>query len=259
MNDSKNSIEEEMPAGVRHLIVVNHKYKKIICMGKLCERAIKAANLRKHLQGRHRIRISVARQASQVVYGFRWDEGLWANVQPKDGLAPQVGLGVMNGYQCTHCRQYMSIFREDIDDHWGYHGHGVTDGHNADMVRFQTWYGSFVDGYNNSYWVVDEEKEGESEETEEASMDEAPAEEDPSKQAPEEEMVEEMESKDIPVYISEESEDWSEEDGREEWEGCKEKEDLEGREGNCFRWKRGKAADEGWEEMAGDWDWVDMD
>ncbi|KFZ20113.1 hypothetical protein V501_00294 [Pseudogymnoascus sp. VKM F-4519 (FW-2642)] len=73
-----------------------------------------------------------------------------------------------------------------------YHGHGVTDGHNADMV-------------------VDEGKDGESEGTEEALMDKAPAEEDPLEQALEEEMVEEvveeMESKDISVYISEESED----------------------------------------------------
>lgn len=59
MNNSKNSTEEEMLAGVRSLIVVNHKYKKIICMGKLCGKAIKAVNLRKHLQGRHRIGISV--------------------------------------------------------------------------------------------------------------------------------------------------------------------------------------------------------
>ncbi|KAL5344249.1 hypothetical protein ACLOAV_009222 [Pseudogymnoascus australis] len=94
---------------------------------------------------------------------------------------------------------------------------------------------------------------------EEAPMEKAPAEEDPSEQAPEEEMVEEMEAKDVPVDISEESEDWSEEDGREKWEGCKEKENFDGWEGNRFGWKRSKAEDEGWDEMAGDWDWVDMD
>lgn len=254
MSDSKNSAAEEMPAGVKNLIVINHEYKKIICKAVGCGRAVKAVNLRKHLQGRHRIRISVAREASQVVRGFRWDEGSWANVQPKDGLAPQVGLGVMNGYRCKHCRQYVSIYREDIDVHWVRQMHGVANGYDAENVRFQTWYGSFVDGYNNSYWVVDEEKEGESEE-----MEEAPAEEDPSEQTPEEEMVEEMEAKEVRVDISEESEDWSEEEGREERGGCKKKDNLDGREGNCFGWKRGKAEDEGWEEMAGDWDWVDMD
>jgi hypothetical protein len=252
MSDSKNGAAEEMPAGVKDLIVINHEYKKIICKAKGCGRAIKAVNLRKHLQGRHRIRMSVARQSSQVARGFRWDEGLWANVQPKDGLAPQVGLGVMNGYRCKHCRQYVSIFREDVDVHWDYHGHGVTDGYNAEIVRFQTWYGSFVDGYSNSCWVVDEGKVGEGEETEEASMEKAAGEE-PSQKAPVEEMVQEMDPKEVTEYIAEESEVWSEEEGHEEGEGSNEKENFNGWEGNCFGWRWREAEDRGWDEMAGDW------
>ncbi|OBT81040.1 hypothetical protein VE02_10339, partial [Pseudogymnoascus sp. 03VT05] len=66
MSDSKNSAAEEMPAGVKNMIVINHEYKKIICKAVGCGRAVKAVNLRKHLQGRHRIRISVAREASRV-------------------------------------------------------------------------------------------------------------------------------------------------------------------------------------------------
>ncbi|KFY48380.1 hypothetical protein V496_10276 [Pseudogymnoascus sp. VKM F-4515 (FW-2607)] len=42
MNDSKNSIEEEMLAGVRSLIVINYKYKKIICKAVGYRRAVKA-------------------------------------------------------------------------------------------------------------------------------------------------------------------------------------------------------------------------
>lgn len=254
MSDSKNSVEEEMPAGVRKLIVVNHEYKKIICRAKGCGRAIKAVNLRKHLQGRHRIGTSVARQASQVARGLKWDEEGWRNVKPEDGLASQVGIAVKDAFRCTHCRHYTSIFPEDVDVHWEYYEHGVTEGSKTEKVRIQAWYGNFSDGYYHRYWVV---AGGMPSEWEEA----APAEEAPVEEAGQVEKAPaaELNKKEIPDYISEESEVWSEEDGREEWEGCKEKEDLDGREGNCLGWKRGKAEDEGWEEMAGDWDWVDMD
>jgi hypothetical protein len=156
MSDSKNSAAEEMPAGVRNLVVINHEYKKIIYRAKGCGRAVKAVNLRKHLQIRHRIGFGVAKNASQVARGLKWNEELWRIVQPDDGLAPQVGVPVMDAFRCKHCRQYVSIFPDDVDVHWDNHGHGVTDGYNAEKVRIQTWYGRFVDGYSNSYWVVNE-------------------------------------------------------------------------------------------------------
>ncbi|KFY82721.1 hypothetical protein V498_08483 [Pseudogymnoascus sp. VKM F-4517 (FW-2822)] len=156
MSDSKISAAEEMPAGVKNLIVVNPEYKKIICRAKGCGRAIKAVNLRLHLQNRHRIGFGVAKNASQVARGFRWDEDLWGNVQPEDGLAPQVGVAVKDAFRCKRCRQYAAIFPENVDVHWDYHGHGVTEGDKAEEVRVQTWYGRFADGYSNSYWVVDE-------------------------------------------------------------------------------------------------------
>ena len=145
MSDSKNSAAEEMPAGVKNLIVVNPEYKKIICRAKGCGRAIKAVNLRKHLQIRHRIGFGVAKNASQVARGFRWDEELWRNVQPEDGLAPQVGVAIKDAFRCKHCRQYASIFPENVDVHWDHHhGHGVTEGCHAEEVRVQTWYGRFI-------------------------------------------------------------------------------------------------------------------
>ncbi|OBT70706.1 hypothetical protein VF21_10277, partial [Pseudogymnoascus sp. 05NY08] len=232
MSDSKNSAAEEMPAGVKNVIVVNHKYKKIICWAKGCGRAIKAVNLRKHLQIRHQIGFAVAKNASQVACGFRWDEELWRNVQPEDRLALQVGVAIKDAFQCKHCCQYALIFPENVDVHWDYHGHGVTEGDNVEEVRIQTWYGRFADGYSNSYWVVDksirwngedssrglelkprvgedkgkrlmveERKYGENEEMEEAPVEDAPA-----------ITEEETDLKKIPYDNSEESEDWSEED-----------------------------------------------
>ena len=175
-------------------------------------------------------------------------------MQPEDGLAPQVGVAVKDAFRCKRCRQYASIFPGNVDVHWDYHGHGVTEGDNAEKVRVQTWYGRFADGYRNSFWVVDESirwngedssrglksksglggdegerliaekvreqswggregvvdegKHSESEKTAEESK-EAAAEEAP---------VEEMDSKEIPDDITEESENWSEEEGQEEKE-----------------------------------------
>lgn len=74
MSNSKNGAAEAMPVGVKKLVIINHEYKKFICRGKGWGRAIKAVNLRKHLQGRHRRGISVARKASQVARGLKWYE-----------------------------------------------------------------------------------------------------------------------------------------------------------------------------------------
>ncbi|OBT70932.1 hypothetical protein VF21_10101 [Pseudogymnoascus sp. 05NY08] len=165
------------------------------------------------------------------------------------------------------------IQEENVDVHWDYHGHGVTEGDNAEEVQVQTWYGRFADGYRNLYWVVDESirwngedlsrglklksglgrdegerlmveerKYGENEEMEEAPVEDAPA-----------IMEEETDLKEIPYDNSEESEDWSEEDGQKEREGCKEKENFKGWEGDCFGWRWRETADAGWDEMAEDW------
>ncbi|KFX86782.1 hypothetical protein V490_08852 [Pseudogymnoascus sp. VKM F-3557] len=199
--------------------------------GQGCGRAIKAVNLRKHLQGRHRIGTSVARQASQVA-------------------PPQVGIAVKDAFRCTHCRHYTSIFPEDVDVHWEYYEHGVAEGSKTEKVRIQAWYGNFSDGYYHRYWVV---AGGMPSEWEEA----APAEEAPVEEAGQVEKAPaaELNKKEIPDYISEESEVWSEEDGQEEREreGCKEKEKFDEWEGLCFGWERGEPENGGRDKMAGDW------
>ncbi|KFZ20489.1 hypothetical protein V501_00092 [Pseudogymnoascus sp. VKM F-4519 (FW-2642)] len=157
MSDSKNGAAEAMPAGIKNIIIINHEYKKIICRGKGCGRAIKADNLKKHLQGRHGIRISVAREASQVARGLKWDEELWRNVQPEDGLAPQVGVAVKDAFRCRHCHGYMSESEEDVEDHCNIYHRGVAEGSVAEHIRYQSWYGY----YNVGYWIVDEDKIGE--------------------------------------------------------------------------------------------------
>ncbi|KFY48255.1 hypothetical protein V496_10297 [Pseudogymnoascus sp. VKM F-4515 (FW-2607)] len=40
ISDSKNGAAEEMPSGVKNLISFNHKYKKVICSGSGCGKAI---------------------------------------------------------------------------------------------------------------------------------------------------------------------------------------------------------------------------
>lgn len=156
MSDNKNSAAEEMPAGVKNLISFNHKYKKVICSGSGCGKAIELDRIGQHLGRRHHVKEQDSRKVTEIARKLGWEEQLGLEVQPEDGMAPQVGMPVWDGFRCKHCRHYVAVYPEDVDDHWDYHQHGMRDGRITEKVRFQSWYGGFYDGFSNAYWVVDE-------------------------------------------------------------------------------------------------------
>lgn len=156
MGDSKNDAAEEMPAGVKNLISFNHEYEKIICSGSGCG-SIELEQLGRHLGRKHRVSARIAGQVARVARKLGWEEKLWGDQRPEDGMAPQVGLPVWDGFRCKECH-YVAVIAEDVDDHWDYQQHGTQDRRKAEKVRFQSWDGSFYDGFRDEYWVVDESR-----------------------------------------------------------------------------------------------------
>ncbi|KFZ23657.1 hypothetical protein V502_01873 [Pseudogymnoascus sp. VKM F-4520 (FW-2644)] len=156
MSDSKNGAAEEMPAGVKNLISFNHEYEKIICSGSGCG-SIELEQLGQYLGRKHRVSAKIAGQVARVARKLGWEEKLWGDERPEDSMALQVGLPVWDGFRCKQCH-YVSVIAEDVDDHWDYQQHDMWVGRKAEKVRFQSWDGSFYDGFSNEYWVVDESR-----------------------------------------------------------------------------------------------------
>jgi hypothetical protein len=94
-------------------------------------------------------------KVTKIAQKLGWDERFSENVRPEDGLVPQVGLAVRDGFRCWYCRRYMSVFPKDVDVHWEY-AHDVSEGGQAEKVQFQTWDGGFRDGCYHRYWIVAE-------------------------------------------------------------------------------------------------------
>jgi hypothetical protein len=186
MRAINNRVTDEIPARVKELIIFNHEYKKIICSGRKCGKAIKLDELREHLGRKHNVNVHDSSKVRKIAHRLGWDERLWGNVRPEDGSAPQVGLAVRDGFRCPYCRRCVSVFSKDIDFHWEY-AHDGGEAWRAEKVQFQTWDGSFRDGYYRRYWVVAEGIRSDGEEAgpaeEEPMEEEGPAEEAPMEEA----------------------------------------------------------------------------
>ncbi|KFY99229.1 hypothetical protein V498_00912 [Pseudogymnoascus sp. VKM F-4517 (FW-2822)] len=238
VSEGEETRVEEVRAVLREYFIFIDEYQKAICVREQCRKAVEPWYAGTHLRKTHKVsRVLTKRISKMIRQGEKGsDKGI-----PNDGTLLQEGLPVFDGFRCGGCSQFKARSMREVEGHycrtiW----HEEDKDYIIEQVRLQSWGG--WGGSDQRFWVVEELKDGENEKIEEAPVEEAPA-----------TMEEEADPKEIPYNNSEESEDWSEEDGPEEREGCKEKEKFDGWEGDCFGWKWREAEHAGWDEMAGDW------
>lgn len=92
-------------------------------------------------------------RAAQELKG--WDES--SKMRPRNGLGPQKGLAVFDGFQCGLCDELPERRVEDVVHHL-YVGHGQKECHIWDAVRIQSWGGKGK--VSDEFWIVDERKDG---------------------------------------------------------------------------------------------------
>ncbi|KFX89285.1 hypothetical protein O988_08687 [Pseudogymnoascus sp. VKM F-3808] len=88
--------------------------------------------------------------------GKGWDE--CSKKRPRNGLGPQKGLAVFEGFQCRFCEEPPARTVEDVEHHL-YEMHRETEGHIWDEVPVQSWGGK--GGVEEECWIVDERKQSE--------------------------------------------------------------------------------------------------
>lgn len=100
--------------------------------------------------------------AGGMQMGIRAQEGKgWVECskkRPRNGLGPQKGLAVFDGFQCRFCEEPPARTVEDVDHHlWVFHKE--TEGHIWDEVPVQSWGGK--GRVEEECWIVDRSKQSE--------------------------------------------------------------------------------------------------
>jgi hypothetical protein len=154
---------QPIPESLSNLIALNVDYSILICIGKGCRRAVSPAGFTAHVRRKHRVTKEIWQQVEEYIQGFPFEYDYSSVKLPKDGLAPQPIIQVVNGFECKHCP--FGKFKTQSRDAMKKHGNKVhekkrvADDKLFTPVKLQSW---FWEG-KERYWVVDENKQDEQE------------------------------------------------------------------------------------------------
>ncbi|OBT70936.1 hypothetical protein VF21_10106 [Pseudogymnoascus sp. 05NY08] len=153
--------------------LVNQEYQMLICTRKGCGVGLGLGGVEKHMIKRHKVGKRLARGVQMGIRaaqeGKGWNE--CSNRIPWNGLKPQKGLAVFDGFQCRFCEESPARRVEDIENHL-YEMHRETEGHTWDEVPVQSWGGKGRVG--DVFWIVeimDESKQCDEKKAKDESME----------------------------------------------------------------------------------------
>lgn len=94
---------EGIPEIVRELILLNYEYRRVICIGDKCKKAVGWCGAARHLREVHNVDKSTSDTVNRMVRGPEW---VHQQRSPEDGLAPQAGIAVVDGFRCRYCHEF---------------------------------------------------------------------------------------------------------------------------------------------------------
>ncbi|OBT40104.1 hypothetical protein VE00_10013 [Pseudogymnoascus sp. WSF 3629] len=169
MSDGNWLREAKIHMGMKWFLV-NEEYQRLICTRKRCGVGLELCGVEKHMIKRHEVEKTLARGVQMGIRaaqeGKGWDE--CSKKRPRNGLMPQKGLAVFDGFQYRFCEESPARRVEDVEHHL-YEMHRETEGHIWDEVRMQSWGGKGRVG--DEFWIVDESKQSEEKKAEDESLE----------------------------------------------------------------------------------------
>lgn len=147
--------------------LVNRAYQRLVCTRRTCGVGLELGGVEKHLIETHEVEKTLARGIQMGIRAAQEGKGggECSKRRPRNGLGPQKGLAVFDGFQCRFCEEPPARTVEEVEHHL-YVFHKETEGHIWDEVPVQSWGGK--GGVEEECWIVDvskqsEEKNGEGE------------------------------------------------------------------------------------------------
>lgn len=151
MSNQRSSEAKGIYARPEDFMKLNYEYGRIICVGAECMKAIPLSMLGKHLGMEHNVPKGATATFIDSIGKEAWvrrREGT-----PADGLEPQEGIRILNGYRCRHCDVFRARSAMSVEDHWDSEGHGVAEESMVEQVRMQSW---SSEEWRAVFWVVEE-------------------------------------------------------------------------------------------------------
>lgn len=125
----------------------------MLIYGAGCQQALAPGGISRHLRDKHQMNIEIRKLADQYIEQWQWLYDFQTVLLPPDGLVPQPGISVFNGFQCLDCK-YTTKNRYNIRNH-GFKEYNkekrLQDKELFQIVQLQTWFGE----KRARYWVVD--------------------------------------------------------------------------------------------------------
>lgn len=118
------------------------EYGLLICIGSECRCALSPASTLEHLRRNHRVPVELRQQMDQYTKGFPFKYDYSSVPLPRDGLAPQPIIAVVEVIQCKHCVPFRSQGRKAMKVH-GNMDHSnkrVPDEELCYAIRAQSWF-----------------------------------------------------------------------------------------------------------------------
>ena len=109
-------IAQPIPQALAHLIALNVEYKVLICIDAKCIYALEPTAISRHLRDKHKTPIALRKQVDEYVAEFLFIYDHTSVPIPRDGLAPQPIIPIVDGFVCRDCLS-KSVSRGAIRKH----------------------------------------------------------------------------------------------------------------------------------------------
>ena len=135
-----------VPETLSHLIQLNVEYGVVICIGHGCHCAVKPTAISGHLQRKHKTELELRDQIDRYIERCPFEYDYSTVKLPKDRLAPQPIIKIVDGLQCKHCPgpgiPYRTQDHSNIKKHRNkvYSKKRIVDEDLFDQVRLQSWF-----------------------------------------------------------------------------------------------------------------------
>ncbi|KAH8800211.1 hypothetical protein F5884DRAFT_891023 [Xylogone sp. PMI_703] len=85
------------------LVHLNVRYKVLLCLSDRCNKAVSARGLAEYIRKYHDVKPAIRHQIERYAKEFRYDYDYATIPIPENGLAPQLIIPIVDGYQCKEC------------------------------------------------------------------------------------------------------------------------------------------------------------
>jgi hypothetical protein len=141
MTEHQANLLQPIPQVLDHLVHLNVEFGVLVCLGNGCRKAVSLSAISEHLRKRHQTTPEIRKRVREYIKEFPYTYNHSIVQLPKDGLALQPVIPIIDRFQYKHCtfysqnRKIMKVYRNKE--------HSMKQVENKELynvVQLQTWF-----------------------------------------------------------------------------------------------------------------------